>query len=152
QANGIVKIIAEHKLPFRLTELMQDARCGYQGSDAEKKFTKADYLGSVSAFLHERVEFYLRDVRGFAYDVVNAVMAAGWDDVADVLARAEAVTAVRTSTDFESISVAFKRIKNILRQATESKRAIGDAIQPDLFGEAAERELAQLVPETAEEV
>src|SRR5262249_8823659 len=87
QANRIVKIIAEHNLPFRLTELMQDARCGYQGSDAEKKFTKADYLGSVSAFLRERVEFYLRDVRGFAYDVVNAVMAAGWDDVADVLAR-----------------------------------------------------------------
>ena len=27
--------------------------------------------------MRERLEFYLRDVRGFAYDVVNAVLAAG---------------------------------------------------------------------------
>src|SRR5207248_10150200 len=48
QANGIVKIIAEHKLAFRLTELMQDARCGYQGSEAEQKFKNPDYVGSVN--------------------------------------------------------------------------------------------------------
>ena len=152
QANGIVKIMAEHKLPFRLTELMQDARAGYQGCEAEKKFKNPDYAGSVSAFMRERVEFYLRDVRGYAYDVVNAVLAAGWDDVADALARAEAVAAVRSSTDFESISVSFKRIKNILRQAAEAQRAIADAIQPDLLAEAAERELAQKVPEIAKQV
>ena len=152
QANGIVKIVAEHKLPFQLTQLMQDARCGYQGSEAEQKFKNPDHRGSVDAFLRERVEFYLRDVRGFSYDAVEAVLAAGWDDVADALARAEAVAAVRTSADFESISVAFKRIKNILRQATESKRAIADAIQPDLFGEAAERELAYQVPDVAKQV
>src|SRR5437667_11080384 len=39
QANGIVKTIAEHKLPFRLSELMADARARYQGSEAEKKFS-----------------------------------------------------------------------------------------------------------------
>ena len=152
QANGIVKIMAEHKLPFRLTELMQDARAGYQGCEAEKKFKNPDYTGSVSGFLRERVEFYLRDVRGYAYDVVNAVLAAGWDDVADALARAEAVAAVRSSADFESISVSFKRIKNILRQAAEAQRAIADDIRPDLLAEAAERELAQKVPEIAKQV
>src|SRR3989441_184351 len=41
QANGIVKTIAEHKLPFRLSELMADARARYQGSEAEKKFSNA---------------------------------------------------------------------------------------------------------------
>src|ERR1700736_5524111 len=38
QANGIVKVIAEKKFPFRLTKLMRDARAGYQESEAEKKF------------------------------------------------------------------------------------------------------------------
>jgi len=40
QANGIVRTIAEHKLPFRLSEIMNDARARYQGSEAEKKFSK----------------------------------------------------------------------------------------------------------------
>ncbi len=73
----------------------------------------------VSEFLRERLQFYLKDVRGFAYDVVNAVLAAGADDVRDAIARAEALTAVRGSEDFAAISAAFKRIKNILRQAEE---------------------------------
>ncbi len=42
--------------------------------------------------MRERLEFYLRDVRGFAYDVVNAVLAADSDDVVDAIARAEAVS------------------------------------------------------------
>ena len=51
---------------------------------------------------------------GFAYDVVNAVLAADADDVRDAIARAEALTAARASADFEAMSAAFKRIKNIL--------------------------------------
>ncbi len=76
-------------------------------------------------FLRERLHFYLKDVRGFAYDVVNAVLAADADDVRDAIARAEALTAARASADFEAISAAFKRIKNILRQASEKGFALG---------------------------
>ena len=43
------------------------------------------------------------------------------DDVVDAIARAEAVSEVRGSEDFASISVAFKRIKNILRQARRNQ-------------------------------
>ena len=38
--------------------------------------------------------------------------------------RAEAVSEVRGSEDFVSISIAFKRIKNILRQARETSKSI----------------------------
>ena len=38
QANGIVKTIAEHKLPISLSQLFKDAREAYRGSAAEKKF------------------------------------------------------------------------------------------------------------------
>ena len=149
QANGIVKTIAEHKLPFRLSEVMADARARYRGSDAERKFSNPDYTGSIRSFFRERIEFYLKDARGYAYDVVNAVLAADADDVVDAVARAEAVSKVRGSADFESISVAFKRIKNILRQADENKRRVADQLEAGWLREESEKQLAALIPQTA---
>jgi len=117
-ANGIVRIIAEHKLPLSVVLLMRDALIEYKGSEAEKKFTVGEkFAPEVAAFFRERVEFYLREARGFSYDVVNAVLASGADDIVDAVQRAAAVAAVRESDDFDAISASFKRIKNILRQA-----------------------------------
>jgi len=149
QANGIVKTIAEHKLPLRLLEMMGDARAQYAGAAAEKKFANADYAGAVRAFFRERLEFYLKEARGHAYDVVNAVLAADADDVVDALARAEAVSKVRGSADFESISTAFKRMKNILRQAAENDRRVADRLAAAALVEESEKELAALIPQTA---
>ncbi len=142
QANGIVKTIAEHKAPFRLSEVMHDARARYQDSDAEKKFSNASYDESVRGFFRERLEFYLKDARGYAYDVINAVLAVDSGDVVDAAARAEAVSNVRGSADFESISIALKRMKNILRQADENKRYIAARLDPAALREEAEKELA----------
>src|SRR5580658_8223917 len=148
QANGIVKTIAEHKLPLRLSEIMTDARIRYKGSEAEKKFSNAAYAESVRGFFRERLDFYLKDARGYAYDVVSAVLAVDADDVVDAVARAEAVSKVRGSADFESISIALKRMKNILRQANEKTKLI--AMRVDVAGlqEESEKELAALIPPT----
>jgi glycyl-tRNA synthetase beta chain len=148
QANGIVKTIAEHKLPFRLSELMADSRARYQGSEAEKKFSNAAYADSMHSFFRERLEFYLKDARGYAYDVVNAVLAVDADDVVDAAARAEAVSKVRGSVDFESISSAFKRMKNIIRQAAENTKVIAMGVDPAGLQEESEKELAALIPQT----
>jgi len=121
QANGIVKTIAEHKISLSLADVFKAARDTYNGSEAEAEFKSNNFEGDIASFFRERLEFYLREARGFAYDVVNAVLAAGADDVVDVIARAEAVSSVRGSEDFQAIGVAFKRIKNILRQASEKK-------------------------------
>jgi glycyl-tRNA synthetase beta chain len=120
QANGIVKIIAEKKLPIRISELMRDGRTGYQKSEAEKKFVEDEkYEQSVKTFFRERFEFYLRDVCGYSYDVVKAVLAADADDVVDALARAEAVKHVLHTPEFQAIGAAGKRMRNILKQAEE---------------------------------
>jgi glycyl-tRNA synthetase beta chain len=148
QANGIVKTIAEHKLPLRLSEIMADARIRYEGSEAEKKFSNAAYGESVRSFFRERLEFYLKDARGYAYDVVSAVLAIDCDDVVDAAARAEAVSKVRGSADFESISSAFKRMKNILRQAAEKTKVIAMRVDPAGLQEDSETELAALIPQT----
>jgi glycyl-tRNA synthetase beta chain len=152
QANGIVKTIAEHKLPFRLSDIMKDARSHYHGSEAEKKFSNANYEGSVRVFFRERQEFYLKDTCGHAYDAVNAVLAADADDVVDAAARVDAVSKVRGSEDFASISIAFKRMKNILRQAIENKRRIAGQLEHAALAEEAEKELAALIPGTASSV
>ena len=127
-ANGVVKILAESELPLTFSDLLKAA-----GASSD----------SLTAFFRERVEFYLRDVRGFSYDVVNAVLAAGFDDVRDTIARAEALTAVRGSEDFAAISAAFKRMKNIGRQASEKGIAIDGVVSDVLLTDPAELALYQ---------
>ena len=144
-ANAIVKILAESELPLTLGDVI--ASSGAVSTDSvlshpsgnNKDAARVGHPNEsekVTAFLRERLNFYLKDVRGFAYDVVNAVLAAGADDVRDAIARAEALTAVRGSEDFAAISAAFKRIKNILRQAEEKGFALGSAKDVKLSAEA----------------
>jgi glycyl-tRNA synthetase beta chain len=138
-ANSIVKILAESDLPLTLTDVI--ASSGADGANKEQ----------VDNFFRERLSFYLKDVRGFTYDVVNAVLAAGADDVRDAIARAKALTEARESADFAAISAAFKRIKNILRQAEEKGFALGSPKDVTLAPEA--QQLADaaglLAPEVA---
>jgi glycyl-tRNA synthetase beta chain len=139
QANGIVKTIAEHKLAISLVQLFQVARETYKNFAAEKKFKDSNYAESIHAFFRERLEFYLREQLGFAYDVVNAVLASGYDNVVQTVARVDAVSRMRGSADFESICAAFKRINNILRQAY-AKSMASAPLDSNLFTEP-EKEL-----------
>jgi glycyl-tRNA synthetase beta chain len=139
QANGIVKVIGEKKVPLRLSDLMRDARAGYQGSDAEKKFVdEVKFVESVQTFFRERLEFYLKDLLGYSYDVAKAVLAADAEDVVDALARAEAVKQVMHMPEFLAIGAACKRMRNILRQAEE--KGIEPAGRFEYLPEAAEEE------------
>ena len=104
-ANAIVRLLAESSLPLLLSDIIN-------ASTPEKETAE-----KLHAFFLERIEFYLREGRDQAYDVAKSVMAAGANDIRDLVARAEAVTAVRGSTDFLAVSAAFKRIKNILAQS-----------------------------------
>ena len=108
-ANAIVKILAETGLPLVRSDLFAAVPEGVPAEVKEK----------LAAFFEERLIFWLRELRGFAYDVVNAVVAVPSDNMRDAIARAEALTEVRGSEDLAAIAAAFKRIKNILRQAEE---------------------------------
>ena len=81
--------------------------------------------------MRERLEFYLRDARGFAYDVVNAVLAAGSDDIVDAITAGGGLIRLEVgrAKDLEAFVSAFKRIKNILSQA--EKRTISIPERPD---------------------
>jgi glycyl-tRNA synthetase beta chain len=146
-ANGIVKILAESGIPLDLEEI-PTMSVGFQ---------KPEVVNRMILFLFERVEFYLRDVKGFAYDVVKAVLADtlpgnAHNDIQDAVARAEAVAAVRGGDDFAAVSSAFKRMKNILSQAKEKGFAPGSTVHAELLTEPTEKALAERSSELAGKV
>jgi glycyl-tRNA synthetase beta chain len=108
-ANGIVKIFAESEPALPLT----------LGDVVDAVSTNEKLRLSVETFFAERLEFYLREAKSQAYDVVKAVLAAGANDVRDAVSRAQAVTEARGSEDFAAVCAAFKRMKNIVAQADE---------------------------------
>jgi glycyl-tRNA synthetase beta chain len=93
-AQGIVRILVEARLRVRpaLSPALQE-------------------------FFLDRVRYYFREIKGYAYDEVNAVLASGSDDLADVKDRLDAIREVRPTPNFEPVAAAFKRIRNILKQA-----------------------------------
>ena len=94
-AQGIVKLMVEGglRLPIRAME------------------------PEVLDFFLDRVRYYFRDVRGYAYDEVSAVLAANPPDLVEAELRLSAVKKVRKSENFEPLAASFKRIRNILKQA-----------------------------------
>ena len=132
-ANAVVRLLAETDLPLTLDESLQAAG---GVSDA--------MMARLRLFFAERVEFYLREVRGQAYDVAKAVMVSGQDDLRDLVARAEAVTAVRSGENaatFLAVAAAFKRMRNILEQAMERNEEVAESVDEALLKDEAERQL-----------
>ncbi len=120
-AQGVVKILVEGKLGLSLAKL-------------------TDGNAALTEFLLDRIRYYFKDIRGFAYDEVNAVLAAGFDDLTDVESRLVAIQAVRPTENFEPLAASFKRIKNILRQA---EFAGGGEINAQILEAGPEAELFQ---------
>jgi glycyl-tRNA synthetase beta chain len=139
-ANAIVRILAESTLPLRLSDVLTAAT------------STPEVAAKLKTFFAERIDFYLREGRDQAYDIDKAAMAAGADDIRDLVARAEAVTAVRGSEDFLAVSAAFKRMKNILAQAQEKSEPIPSAVDAALLTDPAEQSLASTTQRVAAEV
>ena len=95
-AQGVVRIVVEGKVRF-----------DFPGAGDE-----------LREFMRDRIEYYFRDVRGFAYDEVRACMALGVGNLLNLEERLKYIQKIRRTPDFEAIAVSFKRIKNILRQAS----------------------------------
>jgi glycyl-tRNA synthetase beta chain len=118
-ANSIVKILAETEVALNIDNIITMSAGKVENDIAVLSAKTAE---KMQAFFNERIEFYLRDVREFTYDVVAAVLARsnntyGFNNVRDSIARAEAFTIARGGDDFKAVSAAFKRMKNILTQA-----------------------------------
>ena len=129
-AQGVVRILVEGRFDISLFDFIGDDE-------------------ALGAFFAERVRYYFKDIRGFAYDEINACMAAsvGWGNLVDLEARLERVRGLRASPDFEPLAAAFKRIANILQQAKGTGfTARPSGIDEALLEDGPESELYQRVP------
>jgi glycyl-tRNA synthetase beta chain len=120
-AQGVVKILVEGKLELPLLD-----------------FIRGDE--PLISFFEDRIKFYFKDHRGFAYDEVNAAMAAGWSNLPDLEARLIRIQNLRASPDFEPLAASFKRIRNILEQAGGSVNAF-TVVDPTLLEPGPETDL-----------
>lgn len=133
-AQGVVKVLAEGRLRVDLKRAVEEGmaatarhfpECGPQQTQA------------LWEFLVDRVRYYFREVRGFAYDEVNAALAGDWKTLPDLEARLYALKLVRQTENFEPLAASFKRIRNILRQAAWER----GQVRPELLEAAEEKAL-----------
>ena len=156
-AQGVIRILADHRLRFHLSHLAARAVDVYQNVQSKTQMPEwkpAGVTAELTKFLEDRLRYYLREVRGFAYDEVNAVLAAAVEreDVVTVLERLQAVSKIRPTENFEPLAAAFKRIKNILQQARQSSGYTGGELNPGLLEPGPEAKLYNRYREVEAEV
>jgi glycyl-tRNA synthetase beta chain len=83
-------------------------------------------------------------------DVVEAVLAAGFDDLRQARARLDAFAQVVGAPDFTPLAIAFKRVANIVEK--QGSDVSPEAADPRLFQEPSETALAQAARRASTEV
>jgi glycyl-tRNA synthetase beta chain len=140
--------LVEHALPVALKPLISQ---GLNSLSVEWRKPQHEVFASVLAFLEERLKFYLETGHRLRYDTVRAVMAAGWESPLEAACRAEALESIRGSGDCEAISVAAKRIKNILAKSASSSDWEAGEVDEGLLVEEPEKTLYENFVATADE-
>ena len=137
QATAIVNILAEKKLGFMLSDLLHAAIKVHEDT-REMAIKSSEVYDSIGSFFSLRVQKMLLD-HNVTYDIANAVIAAGCDDVVCMVQRAHVLMkASQSEKNFKNIVHAFHRVGQLAAQAQY------DEIQSDLFVENAERELYKI--------
>ena len=141
-ALGIIRILVEKKLDLDIVELVDSAADAYTvGGHPISGAVREQAV----AFIMERYRAWYSSA-GFSNDEISAVLEAGASRPLDFDRRLKAVSAFRRHRDAASLAAANKRIRNILRQATD---AIPRKIDSGLLTEPAEIALAEALIKSA---
>ncbi|MBK8871682.1 MAG: glycine--tRNA ligase subunit beta [Elusimicrobia bacterium] len=136
-AVGVLRILESRRWPVSVPDWVDRALsllpAGLGDADKARR--------SLADFFQQRWAA-LALARGFRSDEVDAVTSAGLTDVGDAWARLTAIRDVRRHPDFGPLSVAFKRVANVLKQAEKKGDVSEGAPQADLFRVEAETVLA----------
>lgn len=133
QALGICNIILKFNLNLTFSELFRETYNQY-AKKVEFSLTVAEVEKAVMEFIRQRVINIMED-SGLRYDTVLAAIAAGWNNLPDVVNRAQALSQFRKDADFEALLTGFTRASNL------AKKAQTEVIDPALFQEEAESKL-----------
>ncbi|MBM4372153.1 MAG: glycine--tRNA ligase subunit beta [Deltaproteobacteria bacterium] len=122
-ALGLLRILLARGWSLPLSRLFRLALEGYGrdfGDPAEALVAK------LVEFTGTRLRVHL--AAGHATELVDAVLAGGFEDVPDVARRVAAIEALRGRPDYEPLIVAFKRVLNITK-----KQDVAAAVDPARF-------------------
>lgn len=133
QALGVCYIALDAKSDFSLLKLVEKAYSLYEGK-IKAKLSLDQTREEVQKFFQQRLRNIFSD-RGFSYDIVDAVLAAGYDRFTDTLLRVEALTNLRSQEIFTKLLTAFNRVSNLARNAA------GGEFNPEFFAEDVEKTL-----------
>jgi len=141
-AIGILNIILDRDFRLSLVDLIGQS----VELLAEKLVRPADEVrADVLNFFRGRFQNMLTG-QGVPNDVVDAALAAAFDDPVDARLRAHALAELKGREDFEPLSVAFKRVGNIIKGGTEVE------VDPELFEADAEKKLFSEMLQVRKEV
>jgi glycyl-tRNA synthetase beta chain len=134
-AQGAVRIAFEGGLAINLGRLVMAAAEQYG-----KRLTRgiAELDKTLRPFLDDRIRYVL-GLKGYAYDEIEAALAAGAANLPDLRARVDAIHRVRGEAAFLSVVLAAKRIANIVKDVPDQPL---DAERLLELAEPAERDLA----------
>ena len=142
QALGIINILLDRKYPLRLDDLVNESLGLLKGLlKRTQEETKADVL----EFFRARFENQLIS-QGHPYDVVDAVLAADYFDIAISFRKIVAMEEFKSHADYEPLAVAFKRVVNITRDFS------GGSVDTGLFEGDAEKNLYSAFLQVREKV
>lgn len=125
-AQGLVQIVLQAELSLDLDLLA--ARSVLLYGDRLKK-SGDEILASLRPFLQDRMR-HLLGLEGYAYDSIEAALAAGSSNLPDLRARVDAIHRVRDEPDFLSVVLAAKRIANIVRDSPEHELEEAMLLEP----------------------
>ncbi|MBN1470960.1 MAG: glycine--tRNA ligase subunit beta [Syntrophaceae bacterium] len=111
QALGIINIILSHGYPLSLNFLVNESMELLK--DVFKKPAE-EIKKDVLDFFKGRLQNQLIN-QGYAYDTVDAVLSSDIDEIVQIIEKIKALRDFRQNPDFEPISIAFKRVDNILK-------------------------------------
>jgi len=126
-AYGIIQILIGGELPISIDALVEVSGAGEQS-------------GALRDFFVDRLRHFLSEA-GYAYDEINAVLAADDSEPLDAARRCAAIARVRPTADFEPLAVSFKRVRNILEKAGGVEIFAAKTIDEKLLEAGAEADL-----------
>ncbi|HEY3307899.1 MAG TPA: glycine--tRNA ligase subunit beta [Desulfuromonadaceae bacterium] len=127
---GIIAIILDKNYRIPLTTLINQA---LELLTTKLLRPKGQVADDVLEFFRGRFVNLLSNE--YSSDIVDAVVAAGFNDLVSVKARIAALTAFKNHPDFDPLAGAFKRVGNIIKDGNDKP------VDPDLFQDSAEKTL-----------
>lgn len=124
QAAGIVQILLDRKLSATLSDVFNIA-LDVHSNFGNMKRSADEIRKELHEFFGLRVKKLLSET--LRYDVVDAVLSAGYDDVASVVNRGAALmTAVQTGDAFKATVESFNRVGNLAAKAVHKSVNTGE--------------------------